>query len=66
MKKVTIMLKAIHASGDMDAANDSAASVAVKLRNMRSHQAAQILERGICFKKRNIRCSGDGGTCKKY
>lgn len=47
MKDVTIMLKAIHASEDLQAAREKAASVVVKLRKMKLHQAAEILEKGI-------------------
>ncbi len=47
MKEVTIMLKAIHASEDLEAAHEKASSVAMKMRNMKLHQAAEILQRGI-------------------
>jgi transposase-like protein len=47
MKNVTIMLKAIHASEDLQAAHDKAASVEVKLRKMKLHQAADKLQEGI-------------------
>ena len=47
MKEVTIMLKAIHASEDLEAANEKANSVAAKLRKMKLHQAANILEKGV-------------------
>lgn len=47
MKDVTIMLKAIHASEDMQAVRGKAASVVVKLNNMKLHQAAEMLEKGI-------------------
>lgn len=47
MKDVTIMLKAIHASEDLESANEKAASVAVKMRNMKLHQAAEILLKGV-------------------
>lgn len=47
MKDVTIMLKAIHASEDLEAAREKAASVVAKLKGMKLHQAADILEKGI-------------------
>ncbi len=47
MKDVTIMLKAIHASEDLEAAREKARSVAVKLRSMKLGQAADILEKGV-------------------
>lgn len=47
MKEVTIMLKAIHASEDLEAAHEKARSVEVKLRDMKLHQAADILQQGI-------------------
>ena len=47
MKEVTIMLKAIHASEDLEAAHEKAVSVAKKFRKMRLHQAADILENGV-------------------
>lgn len=47
MKDVTIMLKAIHASEDLEAAREKAASVVAKLKNMKLHQAAEILVKGI-------------------
>lgn len=47
MKEVTIMLKAIHASEDLDSAYEKAASVERKLRAMRLHQAADKLKEGI-------------------
>lgn len=47
MKEVTIMLKAIHASEDLQAAHEKAASVEAKLRKMRLHQAAVKLKEGI-------------------
>lgn len=46
MKDVTIMLKAIHASEDLEAAQEKAKSVAIKLRSMKLRQAADILEKG--------------------
>ena len=47
MKDVTIMLKAIHASEDLQAAHEKAASVVAKLRKMKLHQAADKLNEGI-------------------
>ena len=47
MKEVTIMLKAIHASEDLEAAHEKAVSVAKKFRKMRLQQAADILENGV-------------------
>jgi transposase-like protein len=47
MKEVTIMLKAIHASEDLDSAHEKAASVEAKLRALRLHQAADKLKEGI-------------------
>jgi len=47
MKDVTIMLKAIHASEDLEAAQEKAKSVAAKLRSMKLGQAADILEQGV-------------------
>lgn len=47
MKDVTIMLKAIHASEDLQAAREKAISVVAKLKNMKLHQAAEILVKGI-------------------
>jgi len=41
------MLKAIHASEDLPAAHEKAASVEAKLRKMRLHQAADKLKEGI-------------------
>jgi len=41
MKEVTIMLKAIHASEDREAALEKAASVIKKLKKMKLHQAAE-------------------------
>ncbi len=47
MKDVTIMLKAIHASEDLQAAHDKAVAVEAKFRKMRLHQAADKLKAGI-------------------
>ncbi len=47
MKEVTIMLKAIHAFEDLQAAHEKAESVEAKLRKMRLHQAADKLKEGI-------------------
>lgn len=47
MKEVTIMLKAIHASEDLQSAHEKASSVETKLRGMRLHQAADKLKEGI-------------------
>jgi putative transposase len=47
MKDVTIMLKAIHASEDLEAAQEKAQSVLAKLRRMKLNQAADILEKGV-------------------
>lgn len=47
MKEVTIMLKAIHASEDLEAATDKAAAVAEKLKGMKLNQAAKILQDGV-------------------
>ncbi len=47
MKEVTIMLKAIHASEDLQAAQEKAISVESKFRKMKLHQAADILKKGI-------------------
>jgi len=47
MNDVTIMLKAIHASEDLEAAKEKAKSVAAKLRGMKLCQAADILEKGV-------------------
>ncbi len=47
MKDVTIMLKAIHSSEDLQAAHEKAESVDAKLRKMRLHQAADKLKEGI-------------------
>lgn len=47
MKEVTIMLKAIHASEDVEAATDKAAAVAEKLRAMKLNQAAKIFQNGV-------------------
>lgn len=41
------MLKAIHASEDLQAAHEKAASVEAKLRKMKLHQAADKLKEGI-------------------
>jgi transposase-like protein len=47
MKEVTIMLKAIHASEDLEAATDKASAVAEKLKGMKLTQAAKILQDGV-------------------
>jgi len=47
MKDVTIMLKAIHASEDLQAAEEKSAAVVEKLKGMKLHQAAEILRKGI-------------------
>ena len=47
MKDVTIMLKAIHASEDLLAAQEKAASVIEKLKTMKLQQAAKTLEAGV-------------------
>lgn len=47
MKEVTIMLKAIHASEDLQAAHEKAKSVEDKFRKMKLHQAADKLKDGI-------------------
>jgi len=47
MKDVTIMLKAIHASEDRDAALDKAASVCRKLEQMKLKQAAEKIRASI-------------------
>ena len=47
MKEVTIMLKAIHASEDLEAATDKASAVAEKLKGMKLAQAAKILQDGV-------------------
>ena len=47
MKDVTIMLKAIHASEDLEAAEEKSRSVAAKLRSMKLGNAADILEKGV-------------------
>ena len=47
MKEVPIMLKAIHASEDLQSAYEKASSVEAKLRGMRLHQAADKLKEGI-------------------
>ena len=44
MKEVTMMLKAIHAAEDLEAARDKASAVVAKLRKMRLQQAAQLVE----------------------
>jgi len=47
MADVTAMLKAIHASEDLDAARKKAADVAAKLKAMKLGKAAEIVENGI-------------------
>ncbi len=47
MKDVTIMLKAIHASEDLQAAREKATAVIVKFKAMKLYQASEILEKGI-------------------
>jgi len=47
MKEVTIMLKAIHASEDREAALEKAASVIEKLEKMKLRQAAQKIKESI-------------------
>ena len=47
MKEVTIMLKAIHASEDLQAAHEKAIAVEAKFRKMKLHQAADKLKDGI-------------------
>lgn len=47
MKEVTIMLKAIHAAEDLEAAQEKAAAVVEKFKKMKLSQAAQILKDGI-------------------
>ena len=47
IKEVTIMLKAIHASEDLQAAHEKAAAVETKLRKMKLYQAADKLKEGI-------------------
>jgi transposase-like protein len=47
IKEVTIMLKAIHASEDLPAAHEKAASVEAKLRKMKLYQAAEKLKEGV-------------------
>ena len=47
MKDVTIMLKAIHASEDLESAREKAAAVVTKLKAMKLHNASEILEKGI-------------------
>jgi transposase-like protein len=47
MKEVTMMLKAIHASEDLEAAREKATAVVAKLRKMRLQQAAQFIEEKI-------------------
>jgi len=47
MKDVTIMLKDIHASEDLQAAREKATAVIVKFKAMKLYQAAEILEKGI-------------------
>ena len=47
MKDVTIMLKAIHASEDLQAAREKATAVIAKLKAMKLYQAAEVLEKGI-------------------
>ena len=41
------MLKAIHASEDLESAREKSASVVEKMRGMKLHQAAEMLEKGI-------------------
>ena len=47
LKEVAAMLKAIHASEDLDAARDKAAAVVTKLRSMKLPKAAEMVETGI-------------------
>jgi len=47
MKEVTMMLKAIHAAEDLEAAREKATAVVAKLRKMRLAQAAQFVEEKI-------------------
>lgn len=47
MKEVTIMLKAIHASEDREAALEKAASVVEKLKKMKLREAAKKIEESI-------------------
>lgn len=47
MKEVTMMLKAIHASEDREAADEKVASVVRKLKSMKLGQAAQKVEESI-------------------
>ena len=47
MKDVTMMLKAIHAAEDLEAAREKASAVIAKLRKMRLQQAAQLVEEKI-------------------
>jgi putative transposase len=47
MADVTTMLKAIHASEDLEAARKKAADVVAKLRSMKLGKAAEIVESGI-------------------
>jgi putative transposase len=47
MKEVAVMLKAIHAQEDKDAAKEKSAAVVAKLRDMKLKEAAKKVEDSI-------------------